>query len=76
MSTYNDMWEKIKNISPEERKEWLTKVNPPVGRALDFEGVEVFDVDLAEALDYMIEEYDNRAKRIAIFTPHIMRSPN
>jgi hypothetical protein len=51
MSTYLRMWEKVKELTTEERDQWLTTIMPPEGRVVDFQGVQVIDVDLAEALN-------------------------
>jgi hypothetical protein len=51
------MWEKVKELTTEERKEWLNVVNPCTGQIIDFRGVHVMDVHVAEALTYMVEEH-------------------
>lgn len=50
MSVYLDMWAKIKEISPEEAREWVEKYGPAKGQDVTFRGRRFFDVDLREAL--------------------------
>lgn len=57
MSTYSEMWEKVKELTPEQCKEWLNVVTPAKGQSMDFRGVRVIDIDVAEALEFMIEKH-------------------
>jgi hypothetical protein len=50
MSTYLDMWGKIKELTPEQREEWINVARPCRGQVINFKGVRVIDVDLVEAL--------------------------
>lgn len=50
MSTYLDMWTKIKELTPEGRQRWLDNIGSPTGADIDFRGVKVLDVDLVQAL--------------------------
>jgi hypothetical protein len=51
------MWDKVKELTPEQHKEWFNAVTPCTGQVIDFRGVHVIDIDVAEALEYMIEEH-------------------
>ncbi len=50
MSTYLQMWDQIRELTPAGRERWLKNIGPPKGEAIDFRGVLVLDVDLVEAL--------------------------
>ena len=50
MSTYLDMWDKIKPLTQEEVDVWIECTSPAIGILVDFLGVRVLDVDLLEAL--------------------------
>jgi len=60
MSIYQEMWDKVKELTTEEQKHWLNVVEPIKGQIIDFRGVHVIDVDVAEALTYMIEEHSQK----------------
>jgi len=57
MSVYHDMWIKVKELTTEQQKEWLNVVTPCTGQRVDFRGVHVIDIDVAEALEYMVKEH-------------------
>lgn len=50
MSTYLDMWQKIKELNEQETLDWINAVEPAKGISIDFRGVRVNDVDVLEAL--------------------------
>ena len=50
MSTYLKMWDHVKKLTEEERKNWIKMLTPVRGVGVDFFSVNVCDVDLIEAL--------------------------
>ena len=44
------MWDKIREMTPEQRDEWINILSPARGIDVDFKGVHVLDVDVLEAL--------------------------
>jgi hypothetical protein len=61
-SKYLDMWDKVKELTPEQHVEWLNVVTPCTGLHIDFRGVRVCDQDVAEALQFMIDEHNKKGK--------------
>lgn len=49
-STYWNMWQEIRQLTPEGRERWIENISPAKGNEVDFRGVKVCDVDLLEAL--------------------------
>jgi hypothetical protein len=60
MSTYQEMWDMVKSLSIDEMKRWKDDISPCKGTNIDFNGLRVVDVDLLEALNYMLEESSKR----------------
>jgi hypothetical protein len=50
MSTYLDMWIKIRELTEEQTEDWIRAVQPARGQSINFRGVRVVDVDVLEAL--------------------------
>ena len=50
MSTYLNMWQKVKELNLQETNDWINAVTPLTGAGIDFRGVRVADVDVHEAL--------------------------
>lgn len=55
MTPYMRMWTKIKELTVEERKQWIDDLYPVKGVGVDFFGVQVTDIDLSEALKNSID---------------------
>lgn len=66
MSTYLDMWQKIKELNEQETLDWINAVEPAKGISIDFRGVRVHDTDILEALrNYLsyLEALERNEKR-------------
>jgi len=50
MNRYLTMWEKVKELTPEQKKDWINAVTPATGMTIDFRGVRVVDAYVLEAL--------------------------
>lgn len=59
MSSYLDMWTKIKELNLKQINEWINSQTPARGIEVNFRGVRVSDVDLLEALRNYREDLVN-----------------
>lgn len=59
MSTYLDMWIKIKELTESQTDDWIRVVQPARGQSMDFRGVRVIDVDVLEALRHHKEDFND-----------------
>lgn len=56
LSHYNSMWARVKTLSKDEQKTWYRTINPCKGKIVNFYGILIIDIDLSEALEYILEE--------------------
>lgn len=56
LSTYAMMWDRVKQLDLDEQKAWLRTIGECSGRIISFQGLTLIDIDLAEALRFMVEE--------------------
>ena len=56
MSTYLDMWGKIRELNREETLFALKLITPTTGRTISFQGLDVVDIDLSEGLRSWLED--------------------
>lgn len=60
MSVYLDMWQKVKELTPEQLEYWIERTTPSRGRGIDFYGMMLVDNDLHEAVEYMRNELNQQ----------------
>jgi hypothetical protein len=52
MSTYLEMWARVRELTLMQTDDWIRMVRPARGRVIPFRGIKVIDVDVLEALTH------------------------